>query len=299
MKTPNRVSRPVARAIWRRSIPRRPGTATLLAALLGATLPVAGALPARAQDLERTASLGGVVIEAASGVPISGATVSIAGASETVVTDREGRFLLYELVPGRRVIEISYLGRATRPRAVQLVGDRHAEIQVAVALAEFASTSPGTDLPDRTAVIPLEDLDVEVEGTIPLGKLYGFYSRMEHGDGVFIDREEILRRDPSRPSDLLREVAGIRISSSTFDRESVVPARGRQGQFRSCELLYFLDGLEVPGFDLDDLPARDLAGIEIYRSISEIPPQFRRRGMCAAILLWTRDPAVPDPGTGA
>ena len=296
MKMSNAASRPVA---GHPPFPHRPIAALPLAAALCALATPVGPASLVAQDspAASTASLGGVVVEAASRVPISGATVRVAGATETVVTDGDGRFLLYELLPGRRMLEISYLGQATRPRAVQLVGDRHAEIEVAVDLAEFTGASrPSDGLPDRDTVIPVEDLDVEVEGTIRIGKLHGFYSRMEEGDGVFIDRPEILERDPSRPSDLLREVAGIRINSSTFERESVIPTRGRQGQFQRCELRYFLDGLEVPGFDVDDIPARDLAAIEVYRSLAEIPPQFRRRGICAVILLWTRDPSVPDPG---
>lgn len=298
MKTSNAATAPFPPASGSGSAPRLAVAAVLGAALLAAVLPLAS--PATAQAPGGTASLGGVVIEAASGVPISGATVRVAGAPETAVTDREGRFLMYELVPGRRMLEVSYLGQPTRPRAVELIEDRHAEIELAVDLTEF--TVAGTersDLPDRDTVIPLEDLDVEVEGTIAIGKLHGFHSRMENGDGVFITREDILDRDPSRPSDLLRGVPGIRINPSTFERQSVIPSRGQQGQFQRCDLLYFLDGLEVPGFDVDDIPARDLAGIEIYRSLSEIPPQFRRRGICAAILLWTRDPSVPDPGLGS
>lgn len=302
MKTSNGASRPVSTAPGGPASPRGLTAAPALAAVLFtfAILLVPAPLAAQDPPSPSTASLGGVVVEAASRVPISGATVRVAGAEETVVTDGEGRFILYELLPGRRMLVVSYLGQATRPRAVQLVGDRHAEIEVTVELAEFTGGRPSSEgLPDRDAVIPLEDLDVDVEGTIPIGKLHGFYSRMEDGDGVFIDREEILERDPSRPSDLLREVAGIRINPSTFERESVIPTRGRQGQFRSCDLLYFLDGLEVPGFDVDDIPTRDLAGIEIYRSLAEIPPQFRRRGICAVILLWTRDPSIPDPEIGS
>lgn len=280
----------------RRARAALPATVLLACATLAATDPLA----AQASPSTSTASLGGLVVEARSRVPISGATVRVAGAGETAVTDEEGRFVMYELLPGRRILEVSYLGQPTGPRAIRLVENRHAEIELAVDLAEFADAGrPSADLPDRDTVIPLEDLDVEVEGTIPIGKLHGFHSRMENGDGVFITREDILRRDPSRPSDLLRGVAGIRINPSTFERRSVLPSRGQQGQFQRCELLYFLDGLEVPGFDVDDIPARDLAGIEIYRSLAEIPPQFRRRGICAAILLWTRDPSVPDPEIGS
>ncbi len=270
--------------------------AVALFALLLVGMPAIGG--PRSLLAQQTASLGGVVLEAASRVPIAGATIRVAGAAESAVTDGNGRFLLYDLLPGRRIIEISYLGRAAEPRAIRLVENRHAEVEVAVDLAALTSAHSAEDLPDRASVIPLEDLDVEVTGSAP-GKLQGFYDRMENADGVFIDRAQILGRDPSRPSDLLRGVSGIRVNARTFERESVLPSRGRQGQFQPCRLLYFLDGLEVPGFDIDDVPARDLAGIEVYRSLSEIPPQFRRRGVCAVIVLWTRDPAVPDPEVGS
>jgi hypothetical protein len=59
-----------------------------------------------------------------------------------------------------------------------------------------------------------------------------------------------------------------------------------------CTPAVFLDGTKVQmsGITLDDLirPA-DIEGIEIYRSMSEAPPEYQGLNSgCSAILIWTR-----------
>lgn len=254
-----------------------------------------------AQDSAGTAALGGVVTAERSGNPVEGVTIRVVGTSGFGITDAEGRFVISGLPPGVAEFVVSYAGEANGPHRVELIESRRVDLEVVLDLATFPTPREEGPLPDRERVIPVEELDVDIPPRV--GKLHGFYTRMNDGDGEYITREEILELDPTQPSELLRRVIGLRVDPNRVPRrlgrrQSVAANRGGLGQTVGCELRYFLDGLEVPGFDIDDIPTRDLAGVEVYRSVSETPVQFRRRNVCAVIVLWTRDPSIPDPADG-
>lgn len=254
------------------------GAALLLGALtalgLSSILPSATA----AQD-PATASLGGVIVEAESGRPLSGASVSLRGIDTAGTTDAAGRFILYDVPSGRRVLRITYRGHDAPERAIVLVPDRHTDVRIALVVSAGIG-------PREEDVVPLPDLGVEIERPAPAGKLGPFHRRREAGRGSFITQDQIAARDPNQMTDMLREVAGIRVSGSSSFGANVSTVRG-------CGLRVFIDGLPAPGFRVDDMPPQDVAGVEIYTGPSETPVQFRRSGECGALIIWTRDPTDP------
>ncbi|MGH7460303.1 MAG: hypothetical protein ACREMA_04655 [Longimicrobiales bacterium] len=59
-----------------------------------------------------------------------------------------------------------------------------------------------------------------------------------------------------------------------------------------CELAVYLDGLPMSYREADALVnPDDLEGVEIYRGIHEIPPEYHYREGCGVLLLWTRTDA--------
>lgn len=82
------------------------------------------------------------------------------------------------------------------------------------------------------------------------------------------------------------------------------PAGGFEGRYipgcqrvvvgRDCEPRFYLDGSPLPKDDpaiarnLGNMNASTLAAVELYRSPSEIPAQFRTADACAVVLLWSR-----------
>lgn len=63
-----------------------------------------------------------------------------------------------------------------------------------------------------------------------------------------------------------------------------------------CRFRFLVDGTRVlADFELDDISARSLAGIEIYAGLAQVPAQFRALSgssvgpTCGVIALWTRD----------
>ena len=59
---------------------------------------------------------------------------------------------------------------------------------------------------------------------------------------------------------------------------------------RGCAPLVWVDGVRVPGAQLDEVaPPEDVAGIEIYNSFAGIPARyFDRTATCGTILVWLR-----------
>lgn len=57
-----------------------------------------------------------------------------------------------------------------------------------------------------------------------------------------------------------------------------------------CRPVVLLDGLPFEG-RMNMVPGEHVEGIEIYRGVTQIPPQYYRYGMCGLAMVWTR----PDP----
>lgn len=140
-----------------------------------------------------------------------------------------------------------------------------------------------------------------------LGRMNEFWARRMNGNGAYITRDDIERRRPQRPSDLLRTVSGVRVvlGDGGFDhpviamsRNAIVTGGGRSVS-PQCRVTYYVDGnyVAVGTFHMDDMTPSVIEGIEVYRGPSETPPRFRQRDTaCGVIVIWTRDPSRREPG---
>jgi hypothetical protein len=111
-----------------------------------------------------------------------------------------------------------------------------------------------------------------------------FYERSgEGGFGTFITRDEIDRSRVFYVSELIARTPAVRIASVMGGNRLTV--RG------NCSPTVYVDGLRVDGYrSVDDVIApSSLEGIEVYRSIHDVPTEFRGAlAGCAAIFFWTR-----------
>lgn len=119
------------------------------------------------------------------------------------------------------------------------------------------------------------------------GPMAGFYARMASGSGRFFTHADIERRGPSKMTDLLRSVPGIRIDSRFLtDR---VRVRGSR-----CAPQIRLDGQSLSSveFDLDSMDPMSFEGIEVYSGGATVPIEFAANrdvsASCGTIVLWTR-----------
>ncbi len=248
----------------------------LLPSLLSAgTILTALALDARrAVAQQDRATLIAFVTASATGEPLGGAQLVVEGTGIWGITDQRGMLRLAGIPAGSRTLEVRRLGFARERVTVQLRTDRVTELSFALAIQPIA----------------LAELRVRAHRRRPLLELSGFERRKARGFGTFITWQQIENRRPNQLSDVLRGVPGVQLAATNFSdaRASMMRAAAPS---RRCPIQYYVDGVQVYAFNIDDVRPHDVEGIEIYKGAAEIPPDFNRgTAMCGVIVIWTRDP---------
>jgi carboxypeptidase family protein/TonB-dependent receptor-like protein len=227
----------------------------------------------------RTGAISGVVKDSA-GVPIPDVEVTAIKFAKVVRTDTAGRFLIPALASGS--LDFSFRRLAYSP----------------LVLSVLIPADDTTDVEVRLGVTALQLTGVVVqEHAEQLRVLEAFEARRKQGLGHFVTRAEIERRHPLLLSDMMRVVPGAMILIGDNGRTALRFARvGRD----NCPPQFFVDGLQVSGFSIDDMPPGDVEGVELYAGPAGLPPEFNRpRGttVCGTVAIWTRipgnDPAKP------
>lgn len=100
------------------------------------------------------------------------------------------------------------------------------------------------------------------------------------GIGRVITRAEIEASPRAYVTDYLYGVSGVQVVGNGSD------ARIRM---RGCTPSVFVDGVRAQGMSVNAVTPDAIEGIEVYRSVSEVPPELRGgSSSCGAVALWTR-----------
>src|SRR5687768_3661651 len=235
----------------------------------------------------------GRVTDAETTAPIAFAIVSLVAEGETrdaarQTTDSAGRYRLQVPRAGRYAIHVRRVGFAPERTSAYDLG--RAEER----LVDFVMTRVAGSL----------DTVVIAEETVRHSFLLdGFMARRALGVGTFFDREALEARGFPPMATLLREVPGLRVASST-GRTSVRLSRGGtlSPQTSQCVPGIILDGVGVTRSDdspestsglLGSINGREVEGVEIYKSRSQVPAEFAGpEARCGAILIWTSQPGL-------
>jgi hypothetical protein len=125
------------------------------------------------------------------------------------------------------------------------------------------------------------------------GKMGPFNRRKARGVGAFVTRDDIEKRQPGTMSELLRYLPGVAVTQKMAgEPQPVQMQRSVHSSVQpSCVVQLYVDGHPYPNGNVDDFAPTLIEGVEVYRSASEIPADFRTRdATCGLIALWTRDP---------
>lgn len=223
----------------------------------------------------------GRVLEDETGEPLDGTTVELLSNRgdplDREVTDERGRFR-FEVEDREgirlRAARLGYEDNVTP--LLHLENRRYFEVEVRLS----------------TDAILLAPLEVVARSESRTPYVADFEHRRRRGMGRYITRETIEERDPSRVTDLLAEMPGVRLlGQGRGSRRTVVMGRGTG----SCPASIWVDGLQVnrgpAGSDLaldDVVSPESVYGIEVYRGSSTVPPDFVHDGACGVIVVWTR-----------
>ena len=252
----------------------------------------------------------GRLLDLVSNVPLEGGELTLRAADSvpvsTAFTDENGNWVFELPGPGLFYIEATRFGYQSwvaGPLEVKAEDDLNSVYRL---------------WPQPFQMDPIE---VSVQATRLHLQTAGFYQRQRADFGHFLGPEQIERRRVPRLTDLFQGMPGVTLTSMTTGSAGArfVQLRGSslsQGGF--CRPRVFVDGLmyakgdsrpvdrvegeeteldqmqEVvdQGISLDDIgPPSDIAGIEVYRSATQVPVQFGGTSvetLCGAIVIWTR-----------
>jgi Carboxypeptidase regulatory-like domain len=216
-------------------------------------------------------TLVGRVVDSA-GAPVRDATVDVVTALTEMRTDSLGRFAFRNLPARRHIVRVRRLGFAPSYASADLSDGSAARLRITV--RQFAGQNLGL---------------VVVRGTRVLPHLRGFMQRASKpsGWGRMITADEIAIRNPQRPSDILRGIAGVQLN---YDPRGLATITGRGG----CLLALFINGMPAPqqqNMGIDSMVSTlDLAGLEVYNGIAGVPGELLVGGpnSCGTLAIWTK-----------
>jgi hypothetical protein len=173
---------------------------------------------------------------------------------------------------------------------VRLIARRIGYAPDTMSVVLVAGATAHADFVMKQAVQPLPGETVVANPM--LGKMGAFNRRRSRGVGAFVTRADIEQRQPGRISELLRYIPGVGVTQeSAGDPDPVHMQRSMSSVIRSCSVQLYVDGHPYLNGSVDDFSPGSIEGVEIYRSASEIPADFRSHdAACGVISLWTRDP---------
>jgi len=227
------------------------------------SLATAWGIPARgAAGQQGTASMVGRVISRDTRAPIGGATVVLVTTGVATISDSLGEVRYAGLAPGSHRFEVRAVGYEQSAWRVRLeAGEQLRTFELDVLRYELPGVS------------------VEAQGL-----LAGFERRRVHGTGFFFTEEEIERRHAVALSDLIRGVPGVQ-TTCRQGTCAILMARSTRG----CRPEYYLDGFPASVSVGPDFPIQGIYGVEVYRTASEAPAEYRKPELrCGVILLWSR-----------
>jgi hypothetical protein len=244
----------------------------------------------------RFAVIRGRLREEGSGEPLAAVIVSLNGQA-LAMSDEAGEFSLTARVQsGRNALEFRRIGYEDTRYLFELrPGETEVDVEQSLA----------------AAAVRLTDLEVREEAMAR--HLATFIRHRDQGLGYFWDAEEIEELEPVVVSDVVRRVPGARVITgetpvawTDADFLAGRPPTGvettinfhRLGnpERHPCLPLYFVDGIAVASTDIDRIARPDrIAGLEVYSSPTQIPPEYNRRGSaCGVIAMWTKEGGFVD-----
>lgn len=216
------------------------------------------------------------------GAPLASAQVRVLGSKRMALTTADGAFLVPRVAAGARLLRIATVGYA--PVVVPIHVQRAETVHVRVSLA--------------AAAVPLEAVEVKAEAAAMLPAMRGFEERRARAQGHFFDRLEIARMQVRVFTDVLRRIPGVQIHpvAGPFERGEAVRMSRTIGVMgaRACPVLYYVNGTPFPVTGDIQINAyitpEDVAAVEVYSGMSQIPPQFNsssHNARCGVIVIWT------------
>jgi len=244
------------------------------------------------QDTSRlTGDLGGKVVAAENGQPISRATVALRETEEVRLSGEDGSFRFSSVPVGSVTLNVALLGFADSEGVLVIGGGQILDVEVRLS-------------PQPIEMDPIVVVATRLEINVMLADVR---RRAERGWGtVLMEKELEARRSVTRTTDILQEYGATVIGST--ERERALYFRRT-----SCGPVVYIDGIKVThgsrskspfgsGGEIDSAQAVNMVhplnieAMEIYRGPAQTPGEFLdSNAQCGVILIWTKRGGGLDP----
>ena len=230
--------------------------ATFVSAELGAQQSEAG-----------TAMLSGVVKDTL-GKPLADVEVVVVGVGLSARTSSDGVYAVFGIPPGIRRILVRRVGfeQVVTDISIEAGADARMDIDLFPSMPQLAEV-------------------VVTENRPLVGPIAEFEHRRKTYNGSFLTESDIERRKPLRSTDLVRGISGVSVKASTRGPGFII-WMGAGGV--NCRPALYLDGIPTTEATLDNFPAQDMVGIEVYRKAYDAPPPYLSTSGCGVVAFWSR-----------
>lgn len=131
--------------------------------------------------------------------------------------------------------------------------------------------------------------------------LSAFRARSALGSGLHFNAQQIAQSHAETLGEFLQDVPGLDVgdpnttSSMSMTRSAATFVTNTMGTTSACHIAWFIDGrrIDLPGMSdpitqgLGSMTLDGVAGIEVFRGLSELPPEFAAPDVrCGAIAIW-------------
>ena len=220
----------------------------------------------------------GKIIDAGTQQPLADATITVVGEPAPAHSDPAGKFTMALRRPGTVVITVQRLGYAKQTWS----------------FAMTASDTADAVLPLQAVPKTLDTVSVDAAAPVSLHVADFERRRQQKNGGAFITREEIEKNPPTQTAELLRRVPSVDVRQKGM-QTVVVSRRGPVSVLLTqdmCVIPLGRDGLIIgPNYSINDIPANEIYGIEVYGGPATIPVEYRSslpNNVCGLVMVWTR-----------
>lgn len=216
----------------------------------------------------RRGRLIGRVYDAMTERPVATAAVSVTGHAQESASNRQGRFILSDVRPGVRHLEVRRIGYAPLRHQIDLTPGVTTEVDIGLV------PTPVEMEPIVATVTRLRRLEIK-----------GFYERKYWGEltgnGYFFSPEYIERWRPSN----VRFLVVSNVPGITWTGKNRRMSTGFSSL--TCSMKVFVDGFAWGGWPR--IPGSQLAGVEVYKGPATLPAEFGGSdARCGAVVIWTK-----------
>lgn len=203
-----------------------------------------------------------------------------------------------EITAGPVVARSDSLGRfyVAYPPAdsVTLVVRRMGYERVTFTISSAAAAENSVQVTMHALATRLATVEVDAANIRARTAMEGFDRRRRHGGGIFLTKDDIAKRNTEDLSNVLRDQRGIVIQHGRNGRAQL---RFVSWMAKGCLPQFWVDGRRVVGFEIDEIPASDVEGIELYDGPSSTPGEFMRAPdlACGTVVIWTKFPILNAP----